>query len=501
MQLSSEAAELWSGHTLVLFLRAPGEGEEGPPELGRIGNAVDEKLGGALKQFVEEESFEAKAASCKVVQVFGHDVKRVALVGLGAKADDVDWRVAGAAAAGALRELKGGSVALACVDGVEVRPLLEGVMLGLHTDKRFRGTKTPEKDRNQGGPEVVTLLGAFPPGSATSAEEAAAVASGVIFARELVNASANVVNPLTLADAAVDLAGRLGLTAKVLDKEECEKMGMGSFLAVGCASDLAPKLIHLTYTAQGEVTRKVGIVGKGVTFDSGGYNLKAGAGSLIEMMKFDMGGAAATLGAAATVAQLKPKGVEVHFVIAACENLISGKEGVLRPGDIITAMDGTTIEVNNTDAEGRLTLADALLYCQQQGATEVVDVATLTGACIIALGQDITGMWSNSDDLAGRLEAASKHVGEKLWRMPLEDAYFDGMKSDFADMVNTGPRYGGSITAALFLKKFIQKDVSWAHLDIAGPCWAEKPKGLNLTAGGTGCMVRTLVRLVSQPPR
>ncbi|CAK0872832.1 unnamed protein product, partial [Prorocentrum cordatum] len=364
------AAELWSGHTLVLFLRAREEGEEGPLELGRIGDAagrpVDAKLGGALKQFVEEESFEAKAASCKVVQVFGQDVKRVALVGLGAKADDVDWRVAGAAAAGALRELKGGSVGLACVDGVEVRALLEGVMLGLHSDKRFRGTKTPEKERKQGGPETVTLLGAFPPGSAAAAEEAAAVASGVIFARELVNGSANVVNPGTLADAAVDLAGRLGLTAKVLDKEESARRWAWAPSwpsAQPRTPDLPPKLIHLVYTAEGEVQRKVGIVGKGVTFDSGGYNLKegAGAGSMIEMMKFDMGGAAATLGAAATVAQLKPKGVEVHFVVAACENMISGKEGVLRPGDIITAMDGTTIEVNNTDAEGRLTLADALL--------------------------------------------------------------------------------------------------------------------------------------------
>merc|ERR1719491_1286783 len=167
---------------------------------------------------------------------------------------------------------------------------------------------------------------------------------------------------------------------------------------------------------------------------------------MIEMMKFDMGGAAATLGAAASVAQLRPEGVEVHFVIAACENMISGRPGALRPGDIVTAMDGTTIEVNNTDAEGRLTLADAMLYCQKQGVTEVVDIATLTGACMIALGQDITGMWSNSDELAERLNTAAQATGEKLWRMPLEDAYFEGMKSDFADMKNSGPRFGGAIT-------------------------------------------------------
>merc|ERR1719160_1771582 len=191
---------------------------------------------------------------------------------------------------------------------------------------------------------------------------------------------------------------------------------MGLFLAVGRCSNLPSKLIHLTYTPPGgEVKRKVGIVGKGLTFDSGGYNIKAGAGSMIEMMKQDMGGSAATLGAAAAIAELKPKNVEVHFVVAACENMISGNDGALRPGDIITAMDGTTIEVENTDAEGRLTLADAMLYCQKQGVTEMVDIATLTGACMVALGNEVSGMWSNSDALAKHLEDSSKKAGEKIW--------------------------------------------------------------------------------------
>jgi len=319
----------------------------------------------------------------------------------------------------------------------------------------------------------------------------------VIFARELVNGAPNIVSPPNLVAAAEDLAARVGLEAKVLTEEECEALGMGAFLAVGRCSDLPSQLIHLTYRPDtGEATRKVGIVGKGLTFDSGGYNLKAGPGSMIEMMKFDMGGAAATLGAAAAVGQLRPAGVEVHFVIAACENMISGNPGALRPGDIITAMDGTTIEVNNTDAEGRLTLADAMLYCQQQGATEVVDIATLTGACMIALGQDIAGLWSNSDALAARLETAARGTGEKLWRMPLEEAYFEGLKSDFADMKNTGPRFGGAITAALFLSKFVQKSTQWAHLDIAGTVWADKAKGLHVV-GGTGSMVRTLTDYVA----
>ncbi|CAE8629520.1 unnamed protein product [Polarella glacialis] len=499
LQLTPTRADAWGGHSLVLFLRARADGEEGSPELGRIGEAIDKSLGGALKEFVAEEGFDAKAGSAKSLAVFNKDVKRVVLVGLGAGGkEDTDWRAAGAAAAGVLKSQKGGSAGLACIDGVQVQALTEGVLLGLHSDKRFQGTKSPDKEKSPAGPAVLELLGAFPPGSADAAERARAVASGVIFARELVNGPANIVDPPNLAAAAVDMAERLGLTAKVLDEAQCEELGMGSFLAVSKASNLGARLIHLTYSPGGEVKRKIGIVGKGLTFDSGGYNLKVGDGSMIELMKFDMGGAASTLGTAAVIAQLKPQDVEVHFIIATCENMVSGNIGALRPGDIITAMDGTTIEVNNTDAEGRLTLADAMLYCQNvAGAKEVVDIATLTGACMVALGKGIAGLWSNSDDLAGRLEAAGKATGEKLWRMPLEESYFEGLKSDFADMKNTGPRVGGAITAALFLQKFVHKETTWAHLDIAGPVWAEKPKGEN-GVGGTGTMVRTLTEFISR---
>jgi leucyl aminopeptidase len=256
-------------------------------------------------------------------------------------------------------------------------------------------------------------------------------------------------------------------------------------------------MIHLTYTPpDGVVKQRIGIVGKGLTFDSGGYNIKAGPGSKIELMKFDMGGSAATLGTAAAVAQLCPPGVEVHFVVATCENMISGSPGSLHPGDIITAMDGTTIEVNNTDAEGRLTLADALLYCQEQEVDEIVDVATLTGACMVALGTNITGMWSSSDSLATRLESSAKDAGEGLWRMPLEKSYLENLKSDLADMRNSAAGPGGAITAALFLQQFVRSGVQWAHLDIAGPAWTEKPVGVTAVPGATGAMVRTLTRLI-----
>jgi len=235
-------------------------------------------------------------------------------------------------------------------------------------------------------------------------------------------------------------------------------------------------------------------VGKGLTFDSGGYNLKT-AGSQIEMMKYDMGGSAAVLGAARSIAQLQPAGVEVHFIVASCENMISG--GAVHPGDIVTASNGKTIEINNTDAEGRLTLADALVYACKLEADAVVDLATLTGACLIALGEEIAGLWSTSDGLAEALVSAGEAGGEALWRMPLRSSYKQGLKSPVADMKNTGPRPGGSITAALFLQDFVSPNLAWAHLDIAGTVWSDKERGLD-PAGATGFGVRTLVQWIEQ---
>lgn len=205
----------------------------------------------------------------------------------------------------------------------------------------------------------------------------------------------------------------------------------------------------------------------------------------------DMGGAAAILGAAKAIAQLQPD-VEVHFISAVTENMISGR--AMHPGDILKASNGKTIEVNNTDAEGRLTLADALVFAEKLGVDAIVDLATLTGACVIALGDDIAGLWSTDDAVATQLTQAGEMAGEKIWRMPMEERYFEGLKSPLADMKNTGPRPGGSITAALFLKQFV-KETPWAHIDIAGPVWTDKENGYN-NAGATGYGVRTLVNWV-----
>jgi leucyl aminopeptidase len=362
--------------------------------------------------------------------------------------------------------------------------IAEGVILALHIDTRF---KSDPEDKGA-KLETVDLLGL---GTQTAAiNQAKTICEGVILARELVNAPANTVTPVTFAETAQTLAKDYSLDLEILEQEDCEKQGMGAFLGVAKASDLPPKFIHLTYKPKTTPKRKVAIIGKSLTFDSGGLNIKM-TGSGIETMKMDMGGGAATLGAAKAIAQLQPE-VEVHFICAATENMISGK--ALHPGDILTASNGKTIEVNNTDAEGRLTLADALVFAEKLGVDVIVDLATLTGACIIALGDDIAGLWSTDENLAQQLKTAAELAGEKFWQMPLEDKYFELMKSPIADMKNTGSRAGGSITAALFLKQFI-KETPWVHLDIAGPVWTEKEGGIN-NLGGTGFPVRTLVNWV-----
>ena len=322
-----------------------------------------------------------------------------------------------------------------------------------------------------------------------SFKEVEDICQGVEFARKLVAAPPNDLTPLEMSNKAIEIANEYNLEIKILDENDCLNLGMGAYLAVAKGSNLKPKFIHLTYKPENSVSFKVALVGKGLTFDSGGYNLKVGA-SQIEMMKYDMGGSAAVLGAAKAIGSLKPKGVEIHFIVAACENMINGS--AMHPGDVITASNGKTIEVNNTDAEGRLTLADALTYASNLKPNTIIDLATLTGACLIALGNDVAGMWSNDDELAKELLEASTKKGEGLWRMPLQKSYKDGLKSHIADMKNTGPRAGGSITAALFLEEFFDSNINWAHIDIAGTCWTDKNKGLN-PCGATGYGVRTLI--------
>lgn len=453
---------------------------------------LDQKLDNVITELIAELEFKGESNVNLIARVGGkNSVAKIILVGLG-KAEEVtlnSYRQAGGNIARLAQQNKLKKIAVALnndnyENDILAQVITEGLILALHQDKRFKSDKDKEKITL----ETVDLLD-LPEGE-KGIEKAEKIASGVILARELVNAPANEINPVTMAEMAQDLAKKYDLDLTILEKDDCEKLGMGAFLGVAQASDLPPKFIHLTYKPEGVAKRKLAIIGKGLTFDSGGLNLKV-SGSGIETMKMDMGGAAATFGAACAIAQLKPD-VEVHFISAVTENMISGK--AMHPGDILTASNGKTIEVNNTDAEGRLTLADALVYTDKLGVDAMVDLATLTGACIVALGDDIAGLWTKDEQLASELKIAGETAGEKFWQMPLENKYFEIMKSPIADMKNTGSRSGGSITAALFLQEFVE-NTPWVHLDVAGPVWCDKPSEVN-NEGGTGFGVRTLVNWV-----
>ena len=460
-------------------------------------NNLDIKvLGCTLTDLINESEFTGESGASVSGRVgIDYSIRKVILIGLGdpAKATADTWRKAAAAAVKWANKEKAKTLALAFPDynqdvSITSQAIAEGLLLAAHQDIRFKSKNSQPWVLDQ-----VEILETNPELANLAIAKAQQIVDGVILARELVSAPANIVTPVTLAETAVAIAHESEFfTVKILEQAECEALNMGAFLGVAKASDIPPKFIHLTYS-NGTPKRKLAIVGKGLTFDSGGLNIKAGAGSGIELMKTDMGGSAAALGAAKAIAHLQPTDIEVHFIVAACENMINGS--AMHPGDILTASNGKTIEVNNTDAEGRLTLADALVYADKLGVDAIVDLATLTGACVVALGETIAGMWSIDEDWAEAIAKAAKDAGEKFWRMPLEDPYFDQLKSVVADFKNTGSRAGGAITGALFLKQFVEKTKAWAHLDVAGPVWIERESGYN-NAGGTGFAVRTLVNLI-----
>jgi len=486
MQISLSPANLqsWTGSVLVACLL---EGD-----LETCLDQLEARCGGALSPSIKHQNFKSKAGDVASFQLLNGNPDKLVLVGLGErqnlKLDDLRQAASHAARASIGNEGTLGILfpweALDC--GAAARAIAEGVRLSLYKDQRFRSSPEPRSK-----PSKLELIG-LPESANDQLKMVQPTCAGVELARELVAAPPNSLTPLALADTAAQLAKDHGLELSLLGKAECAERGMGAYLAVAQGSDLEPKFIHLTYRPTGPVKHRLALVGKGLTFDSGGYNLKVGAAQ-IDKMKFDMGGSAAVIGAARSIAELRPQGVEVHIIVAACENMVNGS--AVHPGDIVKASNGTTIEINNTDAEGRLTLADALVYACELKPDAIVDLATLTGACIIALGEEIAGFWTGDDPLAEGLSHAANSAGEGLWRMPLHSSYRDGLKSQLADLKNTGPRPGGSITAALFLKEFVEASIPWAHIDIAGTVWSDKGKGIN-PAGATGYGVRTLVNWI-----
>jgi len=454
--------------------------------------AVDGRLGGALAAVLQGERFEGKPGQLSYLYAGDRlPSARVLVVGLGPKRG-ADAEPVRRAASGAVRRARDLGAATAAVfmppDGLTARAraqaVAEGAVLGTYRFDKYLKDKSPK---------AIEAVAVVEPDRRQQPAAREGVRAGELWAiatcaaRDLVNEPANVVTPTFLAERARELGDAPGCRVRVLDREECRELGMGAYLGVAQGSEEPPRFIHLTYAPR-RARRKVAIIGKGITFDSGGLDLKSADGML--RMKDDMSGAAAVLGMFSALPRLKLP-VEVHGLVAATENMPSGT--AQRPGDVVRAMNGTTIEIGNTDAEGRLTLADALAYAAREiEPDEMIDMATLTGAVVVALGLGVSGVFASNDALANRVLAAAQAAGERMWRLPLHDEYKDGLKSDVADLNNISSQRGaGAIVAALFMREFTG-GVPWAHLDIAGTAFAEREGPLG-PKGATGVAVRTLL--------
>jgi leucyl aminopeptidase len=471
---------------VVLFVR---EGEPIEP--------LPEAVEAIVREEAERRRFRGKAGQVIVVQ-HGEAGRRQAIVAVGlGRGDALDGaalRTAAGRAAGQVQQLRSERVAVVPpqVPGEpkrpDVRAAVEGILGGLYRYERYLG----DPDRASHRPERLLVLAGGPgPGTRRELNQAQAVFAGIERARDLVNGPPDDVYPESFAAAARKLGRMDGLTVRVLGPRELERERMNALLAVGRGSAHPPRLVHVAYRPGGKRRERLAWIGKGITFDAGGYNIKPTNG--IETMKCDMAGAAAVLGAISVLPALAPD-VEVHAVMPLAENLVSGN--AYKPGDVLTTRSGKTVEINNTDAEGRLALADALDWVREKiEPTAIVDLATLTGACVVALGQQIAGLMSPDDALGGRVAAAAARAGEAVWRLPLPQPYREMLDSPIADMKNSGGRWAGALSAGLFLAEFAG-DTPWAHLDIAGPAFADK-KHPFWGEGGTGFGVATLVEMTA----
>ena len=366
-----------------------------------------------------------------------------------------------------------------------LKAIVEGAFVGNFEPDYYRS------DRKDQQIDALTVVASGDQAKLQAAlDEARIIGEAQNFTRDLVNEPSNRMTPTILAERAKKMAGETGLQCEVYGADKIKELKMGAFWSVAQGSDEPPALIVLKYEPAGAPAQPVvGLVGKGITFDTGGISIKPADG--MEKMKYDMAGGAAMLGAMRAIAQLKPK-VRVTMIVCATENMPSGK--AQKPGDVQIAMSGKSIEIINTDAEGRLVLADGLHYAKQLGCTHLVDAATLTGAVVVALGYVNAGIFANNDELYERFRKALDQAGEKFWRMPLDEEYKESIRSGIADIVNSGGRWGGAITAAMFLKEFAE-DTPWLHLDIAGTAWTEDAKPW-IAKGPSGIAVRSLVEFV-----
>ena len=459
---------------------------------------IDKSLNGEITKLRKLGEIKGKQSEVTVIHSLGKiPAGRIAVIGLGKKEELTEdkIRIVTADACRALRK-KGAKQIDVVLPGIGVQGITvqiaaqavtEGALLGLYTFTRHLSKKA-----EQGEVERLAIID-------SNAKNKSAIEQGVNtgkilaeaanLARDMVNEPANYMTPTIMAAEAKKIANKYDLAVEVFEREQIQKLGMGAFLGVAQGSAQPPKFIVLNYKGRNAKTIDIALVGKGLTFDSGGISLKPSAD--MGDMKSDMSGGASVIAAISAIAQFKPK-VNVMAIVAATENMPSGT--AVKPADILTAMNGKTIEVENTDAEGRLTLADALGYANKQGAKQIIDIATLTGACVVALGDITTGAFTNNQALVDKVIAAANSAGDKMWQLPMFDEYKEQNKSDVADLKNTGGRKAGAITAALFVGEFAEK-TPWVHLDIAGTALLDKPKGYYVK-GATGVPTRTLVNLV-----
>lgn len=477
MELVVKSVAAASVKTATLVL-AVGEGRK----LGEIAKAVDEASNGAISAVLKRGDLAGKPGQTLLLHgLAGLKAERVLLVGSG-KDDlgDRSWRKLASAVAGVLKNL-GGSDAVLALDDISItgreghygkyRLLAESLLDGEYVFDRFKSQKAEPRALKK-----ITLL-ADKAGLAEverAVQHATAIASGMAFTRDLGNLPPNLCHPVFLAEQAKELGKtHKGLKVEVFDEKKIKELGMGAFYAVGQGSEQPPRLIVMQYQGGKKSEKPYVLVGKGITFDTGGISLKPGAG--MDEMKYDMCGAASVFGTLRAVLELKLP-INLVCILACAENMPSGN--ATRPGDIVTTMSGQTVEILNTDAEGRLVLCDALTYAERFKPQAVIDIATLTGACIVALGSHTTGMLGNNDELLGQLLDAGKRADDRAWQLPLFDEYQEQLDSPFADIANIGGPKAGTITAACFLSRFA-KAYNWAHLDIAGTAWISggKDKG------------------------
>ncbi len=475
---------------------------QGVTSPGGATGAVDKALDGAISGLIADGEIKGKRGEVNVVHSLGKIASPRALIGGLGKQEDFNLNI--------VRDITGTTMRRARALGAkDVATILHGAgIAGLDVEQcaqavaegaemgayRFRKYKYNNGSAADETPEIETLTIVESDAAKADAirrgvERGQIMAQAANYTRDMANEPANALPPSALADRARELAEDAGIECEVLNETQIKELGMGALLGVGIGSVSPPRFVILRYRGDPGSDKTLGLLGKGITFDSGGISIKPAAG--MESMKGDMSGAAAVISATWAIAKLKAK-INVTCLVPTAENMPSGS--ATRPGDVLKAMNGKTIEVINTDAEGRLILADAICYARREKLSPIVDVATLTGAMQIALGPGATGFFATDDDVAKAIEQAGETSGEKMWRFPLIDDYAEGLKSNVADIKNTGARGGGAISAAKFLH-FFSEDSSWAHIDMAGTDESDKEKGI-WVKGSTGIPTRTLINFV-----